>query len=152
MSALKYSLPDFLEGEVTILAYRRWLSRKSIAHVRRDRKRGNISALNEAYKIAIHKAVLDSRGYDDYTGEKLNWKLISTYKNDESKSGRRTYKAGFALLPTVDHVGDGLGAADFRICGWRTNDSKNDMTYTEFVELCRRVLDFAQRPLERAQP
>jgi hypothetical protein len=45
-----------------------------------------------------------------------------------------------ALLPTVDHVGDGLGAADFKICGWRTNDSKTDMTHQEFVAFCRRVV------------
>jgi hypothetical protein len=150
VTKLKYELPKFLDGEVTLVAYRRWLHRKSVAHVRRDRKRGNIEALNEAYKIAIHKAVVESQGYDEYTGEKLDWKLISTYKNEESKLGRRKYKAGFALLPTVDHVGDGLGAADFKICGWRTNDSKNDMTYVEFVELCRRVLDFSQRSIKGA--
>ena len=26
-----------------------------------------------------------------------------------------------------DHVGDGLGAADFKICAWRTNDAKHDL-------------------------
>jgi len=61
------------------------------------------------------------------------------------KSGYRTYKAGFALLPTVDHVGDGLGEADFKICAWRTNDAKSDLTHDEFVALCRRVVKHFDR-------
>ena len=40
--------------------------------------------------------------------------------NEEFKAKRRHYKAALALLPSVDHVGDGLGEADFKICGWRT--------------------------------
>jgi hypothetical protein len=79
-----------------------------------------------------------SIGTDEYTGEQLAWNLISTYNNDESKQGRRAYKARFALLPTVDHVGDGTGAADFKICGWRTNDAKGDLSLEEFVALCSR--------------
>jgi hypothetical protein len=138
----KYTLPHFLNGVVTQQTYLRWLGRKSIAHVRRDRKRGNQAAVNEAYKMAIHGAVLESKGMDHYTGESLNWALISTYDNATSKEKRHHYKAGFALLPTVDHVGDGLGVPVFKICSWRTNDAKNDLTHNEFVELCRRVVSF----------
>jgi hypothetical protein len=50
-------------------------------------------------------------------------------------------------LPTVDHVNDGLGPADFRICAWRTNDAKNDQSLDEFVALCRRVIDYQGKPL-----
>lgn len=78
---------------------------------------------NESYKIAIHKAVVLSEGRDQYTGEMLHWRLLGQYRNAESKAGRRRYKAKFALLPTVDHVGDGLGLADFVICAWQTTDS-----------------------------
>jgi hypothetical protein len=57
-------------------------------------------------------------------------------------SNRRTqwgsHKARFATLPTVDHVGDGLGPADFEICGWRTNDGKCDLSRADFVDLCHR--------------
>lgn len=77
---------------------------------------------------------------DAYTGEKLSWSLISTYDNEEAKKGRRSYKKGFALLPTVDHVGDGTGSPNFLICSWRTNDSKSDLDLVEFQELCRRIL------------
>jgi hypothetical protein len=116
-----------------------------MAHVRRDKKRGNKIATIEAYKTAMHAAVIRSDGRDHYTGQELNWKLIGTYRNFESKSRGRYYKAGFALLPSIDHVHDGLGEADFRICAWRTNDAKNDLTHADFVELCRLVVGHYER-------
>jgi hypothetical protein len=137
----KYALPGFLQSVLTQHAYERWLSRKAIAHVKRDRKRGNQAAINEAYKLAIHQAVCSSLGADAYTGELLDWSLASKYDNEASKLGKRAYKAKFALLPTVDHVGDGLGPADFKICSWRTNDAKGDLSLSEFVELCHRVIN-----------
>lgn len=135
-----FELPPFLDDVVTREAYVRWLQRKAAAHIRRDRKRGNTSGTVSEYKRAIHQAVCFSGGKDAYTGEQLAWSLISTYNNQESKQGRRTYKAGFALLPTVDHLGDGTGPADFKICGWRTNDAKGDLSLEEFVALCARVV------------
>jgi hypothetical protein len=136
----KYPLPDCLNGQCTFDAYRYWLARKAKAHRNRDRKRGNEECTIEAYKIAIHQAVVASDGVDSYTGRPLRWDLISQYDNDQSKAGKRKYKAQFGDLPTVDHIGDGLGAADFRICAWRTNDAKNDLTYEQFLELCRWVI------------
>lgn len=133
-------MPTFLDGVVTREAYVRWLQRKAAAHVDRDRKRGNGAATVSEYKRAIHNAVCASQGRDAYTGEQLDWSLLSKYDNDESKQGRRGYKARFALLPTVDHVGDGTGPADFKICGWRTNDAKGDLSLEEFIALCAKVL------------
>lgn len=135
-----FDLPAFLDGVVTREVYVRWLQRKAAAHIRRDRKRGNATGSVSEYKRAIHHAVCASQGRDAYTGEQLAWGLISKYNNEESKQGRRSYKAGFALLPTVDHVGDGTGPADFKICGWRTNDAKGDLSLEEFVALCARVV------------
>jgi hypothetical protein len=135
----KYELPSFLSGIADQGAYDRWLSGRAVAHVRRDRKRGNTQAVCEQYKMAIHRAVVASEGRDCYTGEQLAWNLISTYKNEASKLNGRSYKAGFALLPTVDHVGDGMGPADFVICSWRANDAKSDLPHKEFVEFCRMV-------------
>jgi hypothetical protein len=136
----KYQIPKFLEGTVTQDYYERWLHRKAVAHVRRDRKRRNKTATNEEYKIAIHKAVSDSKGKDAYTGEELDWTLLSKYDNKASKKHGRSYKKQFALLPSVDHVGDGTGPVDFKICAWRTNDAKSDLSYKEFVELCKRIV------------
>jgi len=52
----------------------------------------------------------------------------------------RNYKKEFALLPTVDHVGDGTGPLDLKICSWRTNDAKNDLPLSEFISVCQAVL------------
>jgi len=87
----KYQLPEFLAPEVQQAQYERWLERKAVAHVRRDRSRGNKTATNASYKVAIHKAVEESAGRDAYTGKRLDWTLISQYDNDESKSGGREY-------------------------------------------------------------
>lgn len=140
MPSKKYPFPTFLDGRCSEAAYLRWLGRKAIAHVRRDRTRGNSIATREAYMVAIHSAVTASRGNDAYTGAPLAWELISTYNNSGSKAGRRVYKRTLADLPTVDHVGDGTGAADFVICGWRTNDCKNDLTHEELLAFCHAVL------------
>jgi hypothetical protein len=88
---------------------------------------------------------MQSEGRDEYTGEALDWSLISRYDNAESKERQRHYKASFALLSTVDHVGDGLGVADFRICAWRTNVAKNDLAHDAFIDLCRRVIAHFER-------
>lgn len=144
----KYALPSFLHSRLSQESYVRWLHRKAVAHAKRDRKRGNDTVKNAQYKIAIHHAVCACNGRDAYTHESLAWELVSKYDNAASKAGRREYKAQFSRLPTVDHVGDGKGAADFRICAWRTNDAKSDMTLKEFVRLCRKVVQ-AQGSMKR---
>lgn len=135
----KRPMPPFLEGVVSEDVYARWLLRKAQAHVVRDRKRG-MHATGARYRDAIHAAVVASGGLDDYTGEPLDWHLISTYANADSQEGRHHYKAGFALLPTVDHVEASASAASFKICAWRTNDAKNDLSVEGFLALCEKVL------------
>ena len=142
MPSKKYPLPEFLIGRCEPATYVRWLGRKAMAHVKRDRKRDHGKATREAYMIAIHKAVISSAGFDDYTGERLSWEKISTYDNAKSKEGRRLYKRSFWDLPTVDHYGDDLTANAFRICSWRTNDCKNDLNDDELLEFCRIVLSY----------
>ena len=137
----KYQLTGQMASLVEQTTYERWLHRKAVAHVRRDRNRGNATATNEEYKIAIHQAVCESDGKDAYTGEKLDWALLSKYDNEQSKKHGNKKKKRFALLPSVDHVGDGAGPADFKICGWRTNDAKNDMSLNEFISLCKKVVE-----------
>jgi hypothetical protein len=137
---LKYLRPDFAAVKVTQKRYEKWLHGRAVAHVRRDRRRGNPTATTKVYKTEIHGAVLHSGGLDHYTGESLDWSLLGRYSNAEAKARGRRYKATLALLPSVDHVGDGLGEADFKLCAWRTNDSKSDLTHDEFVALCRRVV------------
>lgn len=136
-----YELPAFLINRVTPSFYRRWLQRKAAAHCRRDRKRHtDREIVLSSYKRQIHEAVCASNGLDWYTGELLCWEKISTYDNEASKVGRSTYKAEYALLPTVDHVRKESGY-EFVICGWRTNDAKNDLSLEHFVALCQRVIE-----------
>jgi hypothetical protein len=129
--------------------YIRWLRRKAAAHVKRDRKRCDYEIVGEEYRRLIHAAVEQHGTHDFYTGEKLDWSLVSTYSNEDSQAGRTAYKSGFALLPTVDHIMGDNGRYDFVICAWRTNDCKSDLDYPEFVELCRKVIAQADaaRPL-----
>lgn len=142
----KYPLPPFLEGrEISETKYNDWLARKSLAHWRRDKNRGNVDAVNEQYKRAIHAAIVESAGFDQYTGEALNWNLIGTYDNELAKLGGRKYKALHDLLPTVDHVDDGLGEANFKICGYRTNDAKGAMSHEEFIAFCRLVVAHSEK-------
>ena len=136
-------LPDWLARQVKPDgkgSYKRWLERKTAAHVKRDKKRGNKSATRYGYMQAIHDAVIKSKGCDFYTGEKLNWSLISQYDNEKSKKLGRAYKKELAALPTLDHVDDGLGEPNFVISSWRTNDAKHDLSRDEFLALCSAVL------------
>ena len=141
----KYELPAFLTSQTSQALYERWLHRRAVAHVGRDRDRENPSATNEKYRLAIHAAVRLSKGRDFYTGELLDWSLLSRYDNTQAKSGGRAYKARFGLMPTVDHVGDGRGEPEFKVCAWRTNDAKSDLSLEEFVALCRRVVEHSDR-------
>ena len=150
MPAKKHPLPAFLDGRVHPLAYERWLSRKAAAHLKRDRKRGYDGASGAAYRDAIHEAVVQSAGRDVYTDEQLDWHLLSQYNNDESESWRHHYKAGFALLPTVDHIESSNNNSGFCICAWRTNDAKNDLSPAALLELCARVLRHAGYTLTKA--
>lgn len=140
--ATAYPVPEELGIEQAI--YIRWLRRKAAAHVRRDRTRCGYEIMGEEYRRLIHEAVTAQGTHDYYTGEKLDWSLVSTYCNEASQAGRAAYKAGFAMLPTVDHVMGENGRYDFVICAWRTNDCKSDLAYPDFVELCRKVIAKAE--------
>jgi len=143
MPSRLHAFPAFLVGRVDPLVYERWLARKAEAHLKRDRKRGYEGISGSSYRNEIHKAVLASEGRDFYTGEELDWSLLSKYNNKDSLAGKHAYKARFALLPTVDHIESARENSGFRICGWRTNDSKHDLTHEEFIHLCKLVLQKA---------
>src|ERR1700744_78297 len=102
--AKKYAVPEFLLDKLDQARYEKWLRRKATAHAKGDKKRFNRTDTVESYRDQIHAAVLKSMGKDTYTGEQLHWEKVSTYRNENSKSGKSKYKAEFALLPTLDHV------------------------------------------------
>lgn len=141
MATVLYPVPDCIKGQCEQKKYSRWLHRKANAHVKRDRKRfGKDDCTVSNYKAAIHAAVCAGGERDYYTGEVLDWHLVSTYNNDASKEGKMKYKSEFALLPTVDHTFDEHGQQKFVICSWRVNDAKSDLTESEFYDLCARVI------------
>jgi hypothetical protein len=136
-----YTLPDCLRGLCDEAVYKRWLQRKATAHVRRDRARyGEEHCTVARYKAAIHHAVSAGGNVDYYTGEPLDWTLVSKWDNAHAKSGQTKYKKKFGRLPTVDHTFDSKGEAKFVICSWRVNDMKSDLTIAEFCELCSMVI------------
>lgn len=138
----KRRMPLFLQGVVSEAGYARGLLREAQAHVVRGRRRG-MSATGAQYRDAIHAAVVASGGFDGCTGESLDWHLVSTDANDDSRQGRHSYKAGFALLPSVDHVDASAAAAAFKIRAWRMNDAKSGLSARNFIALCERVLTHA---------
>jgi hypothetical protein len=120
--------------------------------VKRDKKRGNLVCGTDSYRRAIHAAVCAGGDRDAFTDEPLRWDLIRTYDNAESKSGRRGYKKQFALLPTVDHLDDGLGLPKFAICGWRTNDCKGDLSVEELADFSHIFLKHQKEPNRFPEP
>jgi hypothetical protein len=141
----KYQIPEFLVGVISQEKYERWLHRKALQHVRRDRHRGNRAAKNEEYKIAIHRAIMESGGVDAYTKESLDWKLLGKWDNEEAKKRGREHKKEFYLLPSVDHIGDGRGKPSFKICAMLTNDVKSDLSHEELLKFCEKLLKAAGR-------
>ncbi|MEK7473608.1 MAG: hypothetical protein AAB668_02695 [Patescibacteria group bacterium] len=127
MSEPLYAVPSFLEG-IGQERYNRWLHRKAANLCRRDKQRGYKNISTAKYKKEIHVAVDRSKGRDEYTGEELNWNAISTYKDKKIHD-----------LPSVDHCHE-LDEGRFKICSWKINDMKNDMSEKEFVEACKKVL------------
>ncbi len=136
----RYKLPDFLIKEnVSKEQYKKWLDRTARNHAKRDRKRWNKNTTISGYKKAIHQAVIKSKGFDAYTKEKLNWHLLGQFDNKKVKKGDHR----FLLWPTVDHIEGGARPTSFRICSWRTNDAKSDLSYKDFLDLCKKVVKAA---------
>jgi len=96
------------------------------------------AATKPVYKGKIHAAITAAGERDPYTGEPLAWELISKW--DSSHEQPDGYKRKFALLPTVDHITPDV--LEFGICSWEINDAKCDLAPAEFVELCKKVVQF----------
>ncbi|MCX6879612.1 MAG: hypothetical protein NTW21_38275 [Verrucomicrobia bacterium] len=135
----KWKRPDCLiKFEVPETDFLDWLVSKARAHAMRDLARGRDVAVPQ-YKQAIIVAVMESKGYDFYTGEILDWALIRKWNNEEAKRGGGEYRKRFWNLPTVVRDHDQAGLPVFRLCSWRMNDAKNDQTLHEFLDLAAKV-------------
>ena len=90
-------------------------------------------------KQAIVDAIERSKGRDFYTGEYLAWNRIGLWRNAEAATRRGEYRREFWNLPSVDHDFTNPTKSAFHICSWRMNDSKNDQTIDEFLDLAAKV-------------
>jgi len=138
---LKYRLPSFLSGICTQTGYSKWLLNKADKIIKRDRRRNKSYVVNmtmKDYAQKIHAAVLKNGMFDPYTGDKMDWKLISKW--DCSKDQPDGYKKKFAMMPTVDHVHADI--LEFEICSWKTNTAKADLEPDEFINLCKKIAKY----------
>jgi hypothetical protein len=95
---MKYALTECIRAQCTQDKYSKWLHRKAVAHVRRDRKREKHCTVAR-YEAKIHAAVCESGDRDFYTGERLDWSLINTWDNESAKLGRSKYKGTLPHFP-----------------------------------------------------
>ena len=137
---MKLIPPEEVLAQITQEQYQRWVRAKAQGHARRDRRRDR-PATAAQYVGRIHDAVLASAGRCAYTDDPLLWKLVGTYNNEASRSGRGIYKSTFDRMPTVDHYEDGT----FRLTSWLVNDAKGQMTESDFLALCRKVCNHKER-------
>ncbi|MGB7569428.1 MAG: hypothetical protein WBM07_16315 [Chitinivibrionales bacterium] len=140
------ALPPFLVGILSLKDYHYWL-RQEAHHLRNsDLKLKRSYALENsltAYKQKIHQGVLDGGEFDPYTGDKINWNLISKEKPHKKNDFIANYLNDHALQPAVDHINpEEFG---FEICSWISNQSKSCMTSDQFVDFCRRVISFRDK-------
>ncbi len=139
----QYPLPPFLKGVVSQRGYCMWLMNKGENLRRRDIKLNRpYSKVNSetVYNQKVHQAVLDGGEFDPFTGEKLNWGLVSKERNMETESYTNDYLNTYALYPVVDHTNP--EEFEFEICSLISNECKSSLTPDEFVDFCQRVVDF----------
>jgi hypothetical protein len=107
--------------------------------LKRDRKRKVPVVSLSMTKQAIVAAIERSGGRDFYTGEPLDWHLISKWTGAEQGTSANEYRRKFWMLPSVDHDFTNPAEPAYHICSWRMNDSKNDQSVDEFLELAAKV-------------
>jgi len=142
-SYIKYPLPLFLQGRVSLAVYDKWLNeRANTLHIRDLQKKRPyaVTATKGVYKEKIHAAVNAAGEFDPYTGDPLQWELIGTWDAKKAKERHDDYKSEFALMPTIDHIDPDF--LEFEICSWLINDSKCGMNPKQFLELCQRIIAF----------
>jgi hypothetical protein len=114
--------------------YAQWLTGKSVALRKHDRRCGNHVHDTSSYRAAIHTAMKRSGGVDEYSGRPIDWSLAFVNRNAEAGAKNRRR---FAAAPSLDHVtGGGLLIAISRD---DTNSAKGCMTVAEFYAFCAAV-------------
>lgn len=130
-----YHVPDIVRAKgVTCATYSSWLERQALNCKHRDPV-GCRQGI-EVYRAAINAAVVRSAGFDEYTGEPLEWNRLNQAMPEGV--GRRRHRIR-GRYPSVDHY-QGLGVVQYRICSGTVNAAKGALDHQQFVEMCRRVV------------
>jgi hypothetical protein len=140
---IKYHLPDFLKGRIPEHVYDNWLNERANTLRHRDIKKNRpyaVATTKGQYKEKIHKAVNEAGQFDPYTGDALQWELISTWDSEKAKQGGDEYKDKFLLMPTVDHKDPKSTTLEFEIVSWLINDCKSGLDPAQFVALCKKIV------------
>lgn len=129
--------PRFVrKGGLLCSAYAAWLKRET--NRLRERDRDWLTRPKEAaYIAALHKAVVESKGCDFYTGTPLQWRLLARPRR--RTTGRRGHVSE-GRRPSVDHV-HGIHSLQFRMCEANVNAAKGPLTDRQFLRLCKAVTD-----------
>jgi hypothetical protein len=125
----KFELPSYIVG-TNESKFNEWIVKRAKYHASHDTKKKGIEFNQKDYREMIYNAITESKGRDFYTGEKLDWSKILRFE------GKRGTRRNFLDMPTIDHHESGK----FKICSWRTNDCKNDLSTKELKYFCRLIL------------
>jgi hypothetical protein len=147
-----YTLPPFLKGICMPEKFRKWLGAKAEGLFQRDQRLGRSCAAHgskASYKKAVYDAVMANGVADPYTGDSLNWAIISTWDPVGKNYDPGTFKEKYSLLPTVDHTNPDNNTLEFEICSWIVNSCKNDMNRDEFLAFCKKVVAYRSQDKTR---
>lgn len=150
MGILKYPLPAYLKGVQTPYVYSHWVVGKSATVYRRDCRRKRPYALKSSqgeYGDAIHEAMIAGNGIDPFTGDRLRFELIDKYDPVKAR-GDIIYEKSFDLIPTVDHIDPEADVLALEICSQRMNLCKSEQNPAEFLEMCRKIVEYCGKRVD----
>ena len=143
--AKEYPIPLVLTNAgISQDLYGKWLDKVTTPHLLRDRKRLVGQTIErKVYRVAIHKAVVESNGKDYYTGEPLNWKLLQHFSGSTvSTTAKGSKRASQEMTPTLDHENLSAKHPVFRICSMRTNKCKSDYSIDTLLDFSRKLIAY----------
>ncbi len=150
MNALKYPIPDFLSDIMTPKEYSGWIVDKAYDVHHRDMLRKSpwlIKNPSLRYGAVIHEAVIAGNGIDPFTKDHLRFDLIHSW-DPQRASGDTVYQKQFYSMPTVDHIDPEARELALEICSWQINACKSQQNPMEFVEMCRKIVEFEKNAFD----
>jgi hypothetical protein len=154
----KYPLPAYLQDIYTVSSYAGMLKLKARNLRNRDRRNKKPVALKYSvakYREKVHGAIMDGGRTDPYTGETIDWTLISKWDGVAGKDRGipNLLAVGFDkslyLSPSIDHVYPDSDELELEVCSWIANSCKSVLNPAEFIALCGKVAACSRRKSKR---